>query len=80
MDEGRKRKSKFDILPTDYAAVSSVSAVSVLQSLCVQQSLQQSTPWTGYVSVVDQAFTDKLDRAMERNFEYIERYGAPSLA
>lgn len=70
----RKRKSKFDMLPADIAAGPQDAVVaSILQSAYLQQAIRNASLAPAFRSVTDAAFALKLERAMEKNFAYLEK-------
>lgn len=81
----RKRKSRFDIAPPSSSLISSWTNIDVsanTANLSVPNfSIEgpQSIPLSLSVSVVDVAFRERLDRAMEKNLAYIERSFSLSL-
>lgn len=70
----RKRKSRFDIQPNETVSsrLQVSPALSILQDVYIQQVLN-GTVGESYISVTDHAFKAKLEKALDKNFSYIEK-------
>ena len=72
MDEPvKRRRSNFDITPEQvvtqsFAGQSSAFATSFSPNLCVAND-------SLYASVIDRRFTLKLEKALQKNYDYIDR-------
>ncbi len=59
--------------PTNPESIKETINSILLNSTCVSANILSADGGT-YVSVVDRYFQDKLERAMEKNLNYIERF------
>ena len=88
MDDGfsaptRKRKSNFDVPPEAMKGSPAIDIQSIIARLMNGQQLGGASNQVGLASedplvpwtpATDAAFTLRLQRAMQRNFEYLTRY------